>query len=185
MKNKWYESSALTIALCFLVFPIGLVLLGSNQKIKWFSKVLLSMTYVVIIAVFFIYYQPIPRKQQVSNISATTESIRYKINRFYTKELLTNGLKENVKPSLNEIFMCVEIEVTNSGDKKVFFVSLVDDPKIETSKDKYYPDLTLSQDPFGEINPGQTLSGFLVFRIPADEQLINFRISNLSKKIDF
>jgi hypothetical protein len=185
MKNKWYQSPLFIILMCFFCFPVGLVLLGSNDKIKWLSKILLSLTYFVVILVFFMYYQPVPRKKTMSNIPASTENIVYKINRIYTKESLMNGLLETIKPAENEIFLCVDLDVTNTGDKAVFFISLVDDPKIETSLNKYYPDLTLSQDPFGEINPKETLSGFLVFRIPVNEKPVAFKISNLTKSIDF
>lgn len=185
MKTKWIESSAFAVVMCFIAFPIGLVLIGANQKIKWLSKVLISITYILIILVFFTFYQPILRNHSPISTSASTENIQYKINRFYTKETLVNGLAESVKPTENEIFLCVDLEVTNLGTAKVFFISLVDDPKIETATSKHYPDLTLSQEPFGEINGKQTLFGFLVFRIPKDEKPLTFRISNLSRNIDF
>jgi hypothetical protein len=132
-----------------------------------------------------VYYQPVPRKKAISNFSAATENITYKVNRIYKKDSLVNSISETIKPKTDEIFLCVDIDVTNSGDKTVFYVSLVDDPKIETGTNIYYPDLTLSMDPFGEINPKKTVSGFLVFRIPADEKPTVFKISNLIKNIDF
>jgi hypothetical protein len=185
MKSKWWESSALAFLMCFLVFPVGLVLLGANRKISWLSKILLSLSMAIIILVFFIYFQPIPRKQNQANFSVSADMIQYKINQFYTKTSLINGLQEKVEPKENEIFLCVDIEVTNEGDRKLFYVSLIDNPVVETVINKYYPDLTLSEEPFGDIKPKQTLSGFLVFRIPEDEKPITFKIASLSKKIDF
>lgn len=185
MKNKWYQSPIFISIMCLLCFPIGLVLLGSSQKANWFSKILLSLTYVVIILVFFMYYEPVPRKRTVSYQTASTEDIRYNIKRVYKKDSLLNGLMEAVQPSKDEFFLCIDIDVTNEGEKTVFFISLVDDPKVESGRNKYYPDLTLSQDPFGDIDPKKTVSGYLVFRIPKSEKSGVFRISNQTRNIDF
>lgn len=185
MKIKWYQSPLFIAILCLLVFPVGLMLLGSDRHVRWFSKLLVSIAYMVIILVFFVYYEPVPRKNTVSNISASTETVEYKINRFYLKGETLNGLSETVKPLEDEIFLFVDLEVMNAGDKKLFFISLVDDPKVMTESGVFYPDLTLSREPFGEIEPKQTQSGFLVFRIPAGEKLNEFRISDLRSDIDF
>ena len=140
MEKKDNYSPILTILLCLLVFPVGLVLLGANTKVKMVSKIIIAFVYTLIIVVFFTFYQPIPRKKTLPNLSGSTENIQYTINRFYKKEALINGIHETIKPGEKEIFYCVDIDVTNLGDNKVFFVSLIDDPKVETSSGYFYPD---------------------------------------------
>lgn len=185
MKNKWYQSPIVIVFMCLLVFPVGLLLLGSSQQVRWLTKSLVSLTFILVIIIFFIYYEPIPRRKSVTNIPATTETIEYKIKKYYSKNETINGILETVKPVENEFFFFVEFDVTNNGEKTVFYISLVDDPKVVSNTNTFYPDLTLSQEPFGDLKPKQTLSGFLVFRIPVGENLLKFKVSNLTKDINF
>lgn len=183
MEKREDYSAILIVLLCLTVFPIGLVLLGANPKVKLISKIMVSLMYVAILIVFLSYYRVIPKQTNSVSLTGSTEKIEYNIKRFYTKESLINGIMETIKPNEQETFFCVDLEVTNQGDNKVFYVSLIDDPKVETETGVFYPDLTLSKEPFGDIKPGQTLTGYLVFRLPVQEKPLKFKISDLSRNI--
>jgi len=111
------------------------------------------------------------------------EKIEYKIGQCYSQDSLQNGLSVNTMPSGEESFFCVDLEVINLGQTKVFYVSLIDDPKLITEKAEYSPDLSLSQEPFGEMIPNQPYRGYLAFRIPKGEKVLRFRIGKSAKNI--
>lgn len=184
MKKKWLEDPIVIILLCILIFPLGLIVLGSNPNIKWLSKLLVSLTYIIMILIFFNFYQLTVRNSNSPSIPATTDQITYEIGNCYSVGMLKNGLSMDIKPTENEIFFCIDIKVQNQGQSKVFYVSLIDDPKLITDKTEYSPDLSISQEPFGEIQPKQVSKGFLAFRIQKDEKILQFRIGKIVKNIN-
>jgi hypothetical protein len=99
-------------------------------------------------------------------------------------ETIVNTLGEEVKPKEDEKILCVQFSVKNAGEKTIFYVSIVEDPAITTEENNVYsPDLSISNEPFGDLGVGEVKEGFLAFRIPKDEKPKTFRIGNYSVDI--
>jgi hypothetical protein len=137
---------------------------------------------VLIVIYFFINFDISPKNNKITNIKS--ELIVYSFIKAQYADKLYNDLSEEVKPGNEENFICIYFSVNNKSNRDIFYVSIVEDPKIITTDDKeYYPDLSLSDEPFGNIINNRTKEGFLSFRIPKDKKVKSFKIGNFVKEI--
>jgi len=153
-----------------------------KQTPLWISIAIHSLVVLIIIS-FFVYFDVAPKTRNIPNNKQ--ENLEYSFKNAYYTEKLNNDLNEEVKPTNEERFLCIEFSVKNLSNKDIFYVSIVEDPKlITTENEELYPDLSLSNEPFGNININRTKEGFLTFRIPFEKYIKTFKIGNFSKDIE-
>lgn len=112
-----------------------------------------------------------------------TEKVQYRMTRVEYPFELVNGVKETINRPENEQWIQVFFEVTNEGTNKLYYISLTDNPMVLTDDEAISPDLSLSYEPFGEILPEETKSGYLVFRLPAGKKGITFQIASYTANL--
>jgi hypothetical protein len=94
-----------------------------------------------------------------------------------TSPEITSVYNVVTKPLKDEVFLKVSFNVTNTSEKEFFYVSLLDQPFISNvTGEKILPDATISDDPFGTIQPNETKSGFFLFRVPLHFDVQSFTI---------
>ena len=152
-----------------------------KQTPLWINIVIHSLVVLIIIC-FFIYFDVTPKTKKLTNNKQ--EKLEYSFKNSFYSESLNNDLNEEIKPNKEERFFCIEFSVKNLSNKDIFYVSIVEDPKlITTDNEELYPDLSLSNDPFGNINMNKSKEGFLAFRIPSGKSIKTFKIGNFLKEI--
>jgi hypothetical protein len=165
------------VVLSLLLFPpLGLILFGERCEVRLFYKVCIALCYGVFLVLFIQYYQIIPRTPTKQHLQHTSEQIQYAMSKVEYPVILQNGIKEMVRKEEDEKWVQVFFEVTNAGENKMYYISLLDSPVLITKNGRADPDLSLSFEPFGEISPHETKTGYLVFRIAADEVPVTFQI---------
>ncbi len=148
----------------------------------WF-RIVIAALIVVFLVLFFKNFTIVPKKNANSQKNLKEELI-YSYKNSYYVETIVNTLGEEVKPKEEEKILCVQFSVKNAGEKTIFYVSIVEDPAITTEENNVYsPDLSISNEPFGDLGVSEVKEGFLAFRIPKDEKPKTFRIGNYSVDI--
>lgn len=148
----------------------------------WF-RIVIAALIVIFLVLFFKNFSIVPKKTANSQKNLKEELI-YSYKNSYYVETIVNTLGEEVKPKEDEKILCVQFSVKNAGEKTIFYVSIVEDPAITTEENNIYsPDLSISNEPFGDLGVGEVKEGFLAFRIPKDEKPKTFRIGNYSVDI--
>lgn len=148
----------------------------------WF-RIVIAALIVIFLVLFFKNFSIVPKKTANSQKNLKEELI-YSYKNSYYVETIVNTLGEEVKPKEEEKILCVQFSVKNAGEKTIFYVSIVEDPAITTEENNVYsPDLSISNEPFGDLGVGEVKEGFLAFRIPKDEKPKTFRIGNYSVDI--
>lgn len=148
----------------------------------WYNIVIVALI-IVFLVLFFNNFSIIPKKN-VNNQKNLKEEIVYSCKNSYYVETIFNSLGEEVKPKEDEKILCVQFSVKNAGERTIFYVSIVEDPVIITeANNEYSPDLSISDEPFGDLGVDELKEGFLAFRIPKDEKPKTFKIGNYSVDI--
>lgn len=143
----------------------------------WF-KIAITALFVVLLVSFFKNFSIVPKKQ-INQQKNVKEELIYSYKNSYYAESLVNSIGEEIKPKDDEKFLCINYSVKNVGKKDIFYVSIVEDPKIITEdRNEFSPDLSISKEPFGDLGVSESKEGFLAFRIPKEEKPMTFRIGN-------
>jgi hypothetical protein len=152
------------------------------KNIPLLVKIVIHLLVIFIVVYFFTYFNITPKTNKT--ISNKEEVILYAFMKAQYVEKLYNNLGEEVKPKDEEKFLRIYFSVNNKSNRDIFYVSIVEDPKIFTTDNiEYYPDLSISDEPFGNIINNRTKEGFLSFRIPKDKKVKMFKIGNFAKEI--
>lgn len=153
-----------------------------KQTPLWVNIAIHSLVTLIVIC-FLIYFDVTPKTKNITNNKQ--ENLEYSFKNAYYAEKLINDLDEEVTPNKEEKFLCIEFSVKNLSNKDIFYVSIVEDPKLVTlDNEELYPELSLSNEPFGNININKSKDGFLTFRIPVDKSIKTFKIGNFLKDIE-
>ncbi|MDD4663875.1 MAG: DUF4352 domain-containing protein [Caldisericia bacterium] len=183
MNDKKSMHPGWIILLLLVLPPVGLVLLGEQHHIKPFFKICIGLCYGLILFLFIQHYQLVPRTMVSETLRHDAEKVQYKMLRIEYPSSLPNGLKEYVQKEDTETWVQVFIEVTNIGKQEIYYISLIDSPVLITKSGSIDPDLSLSHEPFGEISPQETKTGYLVFRLNPDQAPVTFQIASYSANL--
>lgn len=155
------------------------------KKRKFWLNLFIGILFVIFLISFFHYFKIVPKVNVNQKNVEAEEKIEYSYKKAYYVDNIRNSLDEEIKPKEDEIFLCITYSAKNISKKVIFYVSIVDDPKIITEDgEEFSPDLSLSKEPFGDLGVRETKEGFLVFRIPKNKKPINFKIGNYEKNIE-
>lgn len=154
------------------------------KKRNFWLILLIGVLFVIFLVSFFHYFKIVPKVRINQKNGEAEEKVEYSYKKAYYIDSIKNSLDEEIKPKENEIFLCISYSAKNISKKEIFYVSIVDDPKIITEDgEEFSPDLSLSKEPFGDLEAGEIKEGFLTFRIPKNLKPKSFRIGNYSKDI--
>lgn len=172
------------IVLALLLFPpLGLILLGELKTIKPFFKISIAICYGLFFILLIQNYRLVPRTDTSESFQHETEQVQYQYLRAEYPSSLPNGVKEMVQKDDDETWVQVFLTVTNTGKKKIYYISLLDSPVLVTETGTIDPDLSLSFEPFGEISSQETKTGYLVFRVKSGQMPSTFQIGSYSANL--
>jgi len=143
-------------------------------------RIAIGVLFVLLLISFFKNFDVTPKREE-NQQTGVKEELIYSYKNSHYAESLVNSIGLEIKPKEDEKFLCVNYSVKNVGKKDIFYVSIVDDPKVITLEQKEFsPDLSISKEPFGDLRVNESKEGFLSFRIPKDEKPRLFRIGSYS-----
>ncbi len=174
--DRFLSSPLLIIFFLFLLPPLGLILLGSSQRISTFSKWFTGISLSILVLLFLMQYQWQERLPTADKIGQ--ENLRYELISIEYPEEVPNSINEIVKAKKEFHLVKLNFTVENQGSQSLFYASLIDQPELITPEGSYPPDLTMSKDPFGNLIPDKVSSGYFIFQVPEKEQAIEFNIGS-------
>lgn len=174
-KNELLSSPIFIIVLIFLLPPLGLILLGNHPRLSIVAKISTGLLVSIFFVLFFFQYQWSPKPP--SKQPGGNEQLSYEYIKKEYSQQIENSLGELSKADIEFHFVKLFYTVENKGEKSIFYASLLDQPQLIGSNQKYSPDLTLSREPFGNIGANKKAEGYLVFEVPSEEKLHSFMIA--------
>lgn len=174
--NELLSSPTFIIVLVFLLPPLGLILLGNHPRLSIVAKISTGLLVSIFFMLFFFQYQWSPKTplKQLGKI----EQVSYKYIRTEYSQKIENSLGELSEADIEFHFVKLFYSVENKGEKSIFYASLIDQPQLIGSNQRYSPDLTMSREPFGNIGAKKKAEGYLVFEVPIKEKLHSFMIAD-------
>ena len=166
-KERWFEVPWVIVVFVLFIPPVGFVLLGYSRKCSFIWKIAISC--LACFLYFFILYQTMGGVNSSRNLDVNylQEPFAYSSISFSSTDAAHSLHGIEVQPGEEEVFLQVNYIVRNPSDSPRFYVSLLDEPRLLNEEGReILPDLTVSQEPFGEFKKQEEKSGFLLFRIP-------------------
>ncbi len=179
MKNnlkKLLQFPLTIILLMIFMPPLGLLLLGNHPHIRLGIKVCLGILLSAMLLILIANFQIIPRAE--APLEHPLEIFSYQFHDLNYAYTTINSLKEPLEAEEGFKFAQLDISVTNHSKRTQFYASLIDQPKLYTEHGSYSPDLTLSRDPFGNLEPQSTTKGYFIFVLPEEEHAVRFLIAD-------
>ncbi len=178
MKKKHHSflsSPILIMLLVFILPPLGLILIGNHSKLSISVKILSGIVASIFVLLFFFQYQWQPRSKIVEK--PLNVQFSYQFQGYSFPELVLSSLDNMIPAPDDGRFVRIDYTITNLSDIPSFYISLLENPLLMTEAKEYVPDLTLSREPFGTIEPKQNMEGYLIFQVPANEIPQYFKIA--------
>ena len=163
--------------------PLGLILLGEYREIRPLFKISIGICFGLLFLLLIQNYRLVPKTDTSETVQHESEQVEYQFVRVEYPAELPNGVKEMVQKDDSETWVQVFLKVTNKGKHKIYYVSLLDNPVLITESGTIDPDLSLSYEPFGEISPRETKTGYLVFRIDEEKLPVSFQIASYTANL--
>lgn len=179
MKNnfkKILQFPVIIILLLILMPPLGILLLGNHPNIRLGIKVCLGILLSAMLFILMAHFQIVPRTETL--LEHPLDFFSYQVHDFYYASTTLNGLDQPLEAEEGFKFAQLDLSVTNQSIKTQFYASLIDQPELYTDHGVYAPDLTLSREPFGNLEPQSTTQGYLIFVLPEEEHAIRFLIAD-------